>query len=237
MKKKKTSKNKYLIPIIMGILTIIFICIGMFYMLKDDDSSYNEKLINQDYDYVFTYKEINTGRFTKQIPHINLDISSVNEEIDNFTANYLNKDDNIISYEYAVTNNILSVVVRIISFASNKAPINYFKSFNINLDTIEVISNKDLLSAFKATEEFVQEKIEEQFKDYYYDLVFKEEIDETKCNLECFIERRGFLGYMQDVNYYVDDGKLIVYKPFIINSSLWEYEYFKDEDFAFVIVG
>ena len=237
MKKKKTSKNKYLIPVIMGILTIIFICIGMFYALKDDNYNYNAKLINKDYDYVYTYKEINTGRFTKQVPHINLDISSVNEEIDSFTANYLTKDDNIISYEYAITNNILSVVVRIISFTSKNAPINYFESFNINLDSLEIISNKDLLSAFKVTEEFVQKKIEEQFKDYYYDLVFANEINESKCNLDCFIERRGFLGYMQDVNYYVDDGKLIVYKPFIINSSLWEYEYFKDEDFSFVIVG
>ena len=237
MKKKKASKNKYLFPLIMGILTVIFICIGMFYALKKDNDNYNGILIDPNYDYVFTYNEINTGHFTKQVPHINVDINSVNENIDSFVADYLTKDDNIISYEYNVTNNILSVVVRIISFTSKNAPINYFRSFNINLDNLEVISDKDLLSAFKITEEAVQEKIEEQFKDYYYDLVFKEQINESKCNLDCFIERRGFFGYMQDVNYYVNDGRLIVYKPFIINSSTWEYEYFKDEDYSFVIVG
>ena len=41
---------------------------------------------------------------------------------------------------------------------------------------------------------------------------------------------------MQDTYYYIDNGKLIVYKPFIINSSAWEYEYFKDTDFSFKIV-
>ena len=236
-KKKKASKNKLLTPLVMGILTIIFICIGIFYALKNNDSNYDKKLIDQNYDYVFTYSEINTGRFTKQVPHININISSINDEIDSFVIDYLNKDDNIITYDYAVTNNVLSIVIRIISFTSENAPINYFKTFNINLDTLELISSKDLLSAFDVTEEFVQKKIEEQFKDYYYDLVFEEEVNESKCNLECFIERRGFFGYMQDINYYVDDGKLIVYKPFIINSSTWEYEYFKDEDFSFVIVG
>ncbi len=231
LKKKKFSK-KLLIILALCFLSIILL---VYYFTSDNDD-YTKKLIDSSKDFVYTYKEYTISKFTKQIPHINLNVLNVNEEIDNFVLDYVN-DDNIITYKYSISNNVLSLVIRIISFNGDKAPLNYFKSFNINLDTLKEANSDEVLKAFNITSEDVLEKIEKQFNDYYYDLVFQEKINEQVCNLQCFLQRRGFLGYMQDVNYYIDNGKLIVYKPFIINSSTWEYEYFKDCDFSFKIVG
>lgn len=234
MSKTKMKKRIVIFSIILFLL-IAIVSIIMYFSIKEEDD-YHKKLINSNYDFVYTYKEINSTKFPKQIPHINLDVKNINEEIDNFVLEYINKDDNIITYNYSVSNNALSLIIRIISFAEKNAPINHFKSFNINLDTLEEVSNDEVLRAYNINSTDVQNKIEAQFKDYYYDLVFAEKINEQVCNLECFIERRGFFGYMQDTYYYIDNGKLIVYKPFIINSSAWEYEYFKDTDFSFKIV-
>ncbi len=230
-KLNKKSKKKF---ISIGICLIILSLVIIVFVFKDQ-KNYSKNLINENYDYVYTYTEKNTGTFTKQIPHVNLEVENVNNKIDNFTLQYLNTDDNIISYQYSITNNILSLVIRIISFKGENPPINYFQTYNINLDTLEEITDEELLKAFKVTTDNVLEKIEKKFKDFYYDLVFAKKVDETKCNVECFIDRRGFYGYMQDINYYVNNGKLIVYKPFIINSSTWEYDYFKTYDFAFEI--
>ncbi len=232
---KKTSKKNKNISIIVAIVLFLIISIIIFYFFQGKKTSYSNYIIDKSKDLVFTYREINTGRFYKQIPHINLSFNGLNEDIDLFVSDYLNNDDNIINYKYNISNNILSLIIRIISFNSEKAPINYFKSYNIDLNHVKVIDDKELLNYFKISNELVLEKIQGQFKDYYYDLVVKGKIDEEKCNLDCFIGRRGFMGYMQDLSYYVDNGKLVIYKPFIINSSVWEYEYFKDEDFSFNI--
>lgn len=231
LKKKKISK-KGLIILLLSIISIVLL---IYYFTNDND--YTRKLIDSSKAFVYTYKDYSTSKFTKKIPHINLNILDVNEEIDNFVLDYVNKDDNIINYKYSISNNVLSLVIRIISFDGDRAPFNYFKSFNINLDTLKEASSDEVLNAFNITSEDVLKKIEKEFNDYYYDLVFQEKINEQVCNLECFLQRRGFLGYMQDVNYYIDNGKLIVYKPFIINTSSWEYEYFKDCDFSFEVVG
>ena len=230
-KKKKFSKTT-LIIISLIVLSILLL---VFYFINDT-YDYSKKLLDSSKDFVYTYKDYSTTKFTKQVPHLNLSIVDINEKIDNFVSSYVNQD-NIITYKYSISNNVLSLVIRIISFTSEKAPLNYFKSFNINLDTLQEVDNAEVLNAYNITSEDVQAKIEKQFKDYYYDLVFQEKINETACNIECFIQRRGFLGYMQDVYYYIDNGKLIAYKPFLINTSTWEYEYFKDCDFSFKIVG
>ena len=233
-KNLKTNKKYQLIIVI---IILVLLILGLFFVFRKKEANYDSKLINKDYGYIYTYTENNTGTFSKQVPHINLPVENINEEIDSFVSPYLNKDDNIITYDYSLTNNILSLVIRIISFKEQNAPINYFKTFNINLDSLEIISAEELLKLFKIDNDYVQKKLEKKFQDFYYELVFDAKVDESKCNLECFIERRGFFGYMQDVNYYVSDSKLIVYKPFIINSSTWEYKYFKDFSFSFEIVG
>ena len=41
---------------------------------------------------------------------------------------------------------------------------------------------------------------------------------------------------MDNVNYYVKDGNLIAYKPFIFYSIFNDEEYFKEEHFEFLLV-
>ena len=42
-------------------------------------------------------------------------------------------------------------------------------------------------------------------------------------------------GYMENINYFINNGKLYVYKPFQVYSIFGEEEYFKDTDFEFLI--
>ena len=41
---------------------------------------------------------------------------------------------------------------------------------------------------------------------------------------------------MDDVSYYIENGNLVVYKPFVFYSIFGEEEYFKEDDFKFMIV-
>lgn len=246
-KKTTTRKNKRPIthskffPLIVsfGSFIVIFSILMLIFYKKDDTISYDNKKIDQSRELVYTNIDKTVGNFVKQVPYININsnnIMQINEEIDKFVSDYLEKEECVIYYEFDNNEDlILSVMIRIIDYEDDNAPKNYFKTVNINLNTLDIMEDAELLSFFKISEDYVQDKIETKFADFYWDLVTDNKIDSAKCNLDCFISKRGFLGYMVDLNYYVKNKHLIVYKPFLIATSNNEYNYFKDTDFLFEI--
>ena len=48
-------------------------------------------------------------------------------------------------------------------------------------------------------------------------------IDSSTCNYTCFLDSRGFQDGLEDVSFFIRDGKLIAFKPYTFlspNSSL-----------------
>ena len=58
-------------------------------------------------------------------------------------------------------------------------------------------------------------------------------IEEMECDYTCYLGYRGVTDYLEDINYYIKDGKLVVYKPFIYSSIFGEEEYFTEDSFIF----
>lgn len=228
-KKKKISTSKYY-PFIIS-LVVFIVMFGILMLIF-----YSSGKIGKQKELVYTKIDKTMGNFFKVVPYVNVDISSVNDDIDDFVEEYLKKEKCSIYYDFSNTDDkILSIVIRVIDYDTKQAPRNYFKTINIDLNTSTLLTDKELLNYFKVNDEYVQKKIEKKFADYYWDLVTDNIIDDKLCNLDCFISKRGFRGYMSDLNYYVKDNKLVVYKPFLIATSTEEYNYFKDTDFLLEI--
>lgn len=60
----------------------------------------------------------------------------------------MNSAKSIITYEYDINGIILSLVIKVINNETTYAPEPYFRSYNINLETQEVISDQTLLEYF-----------------------------------------------------------------------------------------
>ena len=71
--------------------------------------------------------------------------------------------------------------------------------------------------------------IEYNLKDYYNNLVKNKKINKSECNYNCFLNNRGInKNYIDNIVYYIRDGKLIVFKP-ITFIPLYEEEKIIDE--------
>ena len=114
----------------------------------------------------------------------------------------------------------------------------YFKSYNINLKTLELYSNDQLMNLFGINDySDVESVIASTFENYYDDIVNKGYYHREECDYDCFLLYRGIEDYLSDISYYVRDGNLIVFKPFQPYSIFGEEEYFTDKSFEIFIKG
>lgn len=241
LKRKKTkgidSDTKKIMIICLTIFIIIFLIVYVFIRGKDDN--YNEIKADKGKYLIYTkYKKINTN-YPKHVPYINIKgdvISQVNEDIDLFADDFKKVNRCILSYEYDISGVILSVVLKAVNYNIEYAPEVYFRSYNINLSTLEVISDEALLDYFETNTANVESMIENKFKYFYQEIVKDNYYQVDECNYECFLNYRNVQNYMDNVSYYVKDGDLIAYKPFIFFSIFGEEDYFEDEDFEFLLV-
>ena len=114
--------------------------------------------------------------------------------------------------------------------------ITYFRSYNINLKKLELIENDSLLSFFDVNYENVHDIIASQLYTYYKNIVEEGYYQEEECDYSCFLSYREINDYLDDVTYYVKNGNLIAYKPFVFSSVYGEEYFFNDEHFEFLIV-
>jgi hypothetical protein len=92
-----------------------------------------------------------------------------------------------------------------------------------------------MLRLYNVTYDDVYKVIEKKFKYWYKDLIKKEYFDEEDCTYDDFLGNRDVEDYMDNVSYYIEEGKLVAYKPFVFYSIIGEESYFKEKDFKFVI--
>ncbi len=239
MKKFSRMDDNKKRTIIIGIGILLCILVVVFAIVQHSSDNYNNIKQNRNNYLVYSKVEKTDETYPKYVPFINIKsdtVNQVNDNIDKFVANYVDSDKALVTYEYNINGIFLSVVVKIIDYKEDYAPEIYFRTYNINLNTRKPISNESMLDFFHIEESKVSQIIEGKFKSYYADLVKEGYYEPRECDYECFLEYRDVNNYLDNVNYYVKDGNLIAYKPFIFYSIFNDEEYFKEEHFEFLLV-
>lgn len=225
--------------IIIGVTVFLIVLLVFIYIASK--SNENFKNIKQDKSKYLVYSKVERQdeKYPKYVPFINIKadvINQANADIDSFVNSYLDSDKALITYEYNINGILLSVVVKVIDYQKDYAPEIYFRTYNINLDTRQLISDQSLLNFFQIDETTVSSLIEERFREYYKDLVEENYYVPEECNYECFLDYRNVDNYLDNVNYYIKNGNLIAYKPFIFYSIFEDEKYFTEDHFEFLLV-
>lgn len=236
-KKNVNRENLKILVIVITVFIVVFLLFYMFIRGKNDN--YNEIKNNKDDYLVYTKWSKKNTSYQQLVPYVNLEgtaIESVNEDIDLFLKDFIDQRRCTIIYEYDISGIIFSLVIKVVDYEVEYAPEVYFRTYNVNLETNEVISNEALMEFFGADEVLVESKIESQFMYYYNDLVSEGYFHQEECPYNTFLKFRGVTNYLDNVNYFVKDGDLVVYKPFVYTSIYDEEDYFEEDDFIFLIV-
>jgi len=238
-KRKPVNNYRTKLPLVVGGAVFLIIFLIVYYSINNQDKEYKKiKQYKNNY-LVYTKYENSTGKYPVNVPFVNIDsdpVKAVNKDIDLFVNDFVKSKKSVVSYEYSISGIILSVVVKVVDYDTDYAPMPYFRSYNINLSTLEVIADQSLLNFFSIDEDTVEVLIEDQFRHYYDDIVSEGYYEGEECNYRCFLNCRGFDEYLDNIVYYVDEGNLTVFKPFTFNSVFGEQDYFKDEDFKILLV-
>ena len=235
--KKMSDDTKKKVAIIGGLLLIVLIIV-LSYFIRQNRNYKSIKLDKNNY-LVYTQKSKSKGMYSIDIPYLNMKGESaklVNEDITAFLSDYIDNEKCIISYQYDISGVILSLVVKVVDYDEVFAPKAHFKSYNINLDTLELIDDVSLLSLFGTDEATVESILDEDFHSYYNDILEEEYYNEKECNYECFLKYREIDNYLDEITYYVKEGNLMAYRPFVFYSVFGEEKFFTEDSFNFLLV-
>lgn len=238
--KKHKSYNSYkkIIIIFFVLALFVFIILGFIHHFNTDTIDYQSLLDDEEFDIVYSSSNtiIKEG---DSVPVININypnISEINAEIMEIYQEYLTKFTDEFEYNFDVSGHVLSLLIR--SKQRYVDASNYdihYKTYNIDLETLEVLSDSDLFKMFDIKEEDLRFFITYKFLNYYNDLVDDGYFTKEECDFQCFLDSRGIVDFMEDNSYYIHDGQLELYKSFNIYSSYQEENYFTEDDFHFIV--
>jgi len=238
IKKFNKLDNNKKIPIVITVSVILLTIIIVYTFFRNSESGYKSIKVDTNKELVYTLKETRDDVFYIKVPYININgstIKSINEDIDSYLSEFIDTKMKISTYEYNINGKVLSLAIKTVDYYNEDMPIVYFKTYNINLDTLELVSDEELLNAYDINFNDVNNAMEKQFKYWYKELKKEKYLTEEECDYECFLEYRGVEDYMDNISYYIDEGKLVVFKPFSFYSVYKEEDYFKEDDFKFII--
>lgn len=242
---KRVNKRKHIelddstkrVLIIAGASFLVLLLIIIVFIQKSSENYNNIKVDKNNY-LIYSKIEKPDKNYSKYVPYINIKSNAVvfaNQDIDNFVSTYINSDKTMITYEYDINGVILSVVVKVMDFSNEYAPTVNFRTYNINLKTRQVLNDDEILTLFQTNTDTVSSSIRGVFEKYYNDLVNEGYYVQSECDYDCFLKYRDVYNYMDNVHYYIKDGDLIAYKPFVFYSILGDEEYFEAKDFEFLL--
>ncbi len=225
---EKKSLEKSL-KIIVGL--IIFTIILLIYNSTFKNDALSRIKSNRRKDLIYTVKQKTVDGRHSEVPYINIkgkNIEKLNQEIEEFTSECFKEGTDLISYQYDVSDKILSLVVKTAHFDKIYYP--DFRTYNINLSDLSILTDDDILDKFNLTTTNVSNKIENRFKEFYNDMLDNNYYG-GECDYNCFLYFRGDKDYLSDIHYYLKDNKLYVYKAFNVYSVYDEENYFTEDDF------
>ena len=222
---------------------IIVVAIAIIAMLATSFHENNVK--NYNYikeswfdDLIYTSYYDDRNDYIKEVPYINIkgeQVAEANAQIDAFSSKYTNLNRAVITYDYSITGQIISIIVKAISYETNYASEAEFISYSINLKTQQVYTEQEILDMYNINAGYVNDRIKNQFQQYHKDIIKEKYYSLQQCNFACFLKWHNIEDYSKGIAYYISAGKLYVYKPFVFASIFGEEEYFKDEHFVFLI--
>ena len=217
---------------------VIVAAITFFCIYDHPQFDYQKLLKNKDYDIVYDLDN-NMIQENDKVPIINIEnenISQINNDIENYYQDYLTKFTAGFRYEFSVSDYILSIVIH-----SKQRYVDaeyydiHYKTYNINLKTLELMTDEDLFKEFDIEEDELRYFITYKFVNYYNDLIKEKYFTKKECDFNCFIESKNIVDFMSDNYYYVRKGQLELYKSFNIYTQYHEENYFTEKSFHFVI--
>ena len=224
--------------LIIGLGVLLVILIVVFFYIRKQYNNLNYIKEDKNNFIVYTFKSTKKKEYTKDIPYVNIKKSigkEINKDIVNFTKECYEKEMCTVTYEYDVTNKVLSLLVKKIDYDVDFGPAMSSKSYNLDLKTLKLIEDVKLLELFETNETNVEKIIEEKLESYYDEILDLEYYDERECNYECFLKYRDIDNYLDNVSYYIKEGKLYAYKSYTYYSVFGEEEYFTEDHFKFLI--
>lgn len=248
MDKNKKVKTDYSLFLMIFFILVAVICISVYFVMKhgkSDSKKYVNK-IDENKGYVYTSERIKNEKSESgsivydKIPAINLQGSKykqINNEIKNKYQEVIKNDPYFYEYHYNQSKNILSLVVKYSYYPQETIyPVTYFNTYNIDLVSGNILTDAQLLEMYDVTEKQLQTYLEAKFKKYYMDIVNNGYYTKKECNYSCFIKNRGIsTNYLENISFYVDDGKLTLFKYYYRDSVYNEVEFFTDDTYQFLI--
>lgn len=234
-----TKRFHKALPFVVAFI-VISLLIG-YYLYLNYYSNYNYIKKDASKYLVFTTStKKNSDKTLSEIPELNIDSAdavAVNEKVHTFAEKFLAKKGTKLTYETQLNGEVLSLLLKMVDNNTGYAPKVDFYTYNLNLKSLKLMTTQEILALYGLTEDSVEAKIAGQFQSFYNDEVAKGIIVPQECNYDCFLMNREVDNYMDSVHYYIENGKLIAYRPFIAHSIYGEETYFKEEDFQFYIAG
>lgn len=226
----KLLNNKILI-IVVAVFIIVFLIIYGYY--KINSRNFDNIKIDKSKYLVYTKEVREADNYIQEIPYVNIKGStgkSVNNDIVNYLNNYT--DNNIAtSYEYSINGIVLSLILKVYDHSKTESStISSYRAYNINLDTLELLGNEVIFNYLEVDEDSINDGIGEYLNNYYDKLVNKSIINKNECDYNCFLESRDIKSdnYTDNVEYFIRDGKLIIFKPMVF-IPLYDGEELDDE--------
>ena len=236
---KKSSNNRsYLILAI--VLLVIAIGLIIYYFINN--RNYISKKDNSK-DYIYTVKKVKNQFQDNEymnVPTINLEgkvFDNLNKAILDGFEELTDSVEYDYNYEFSKSKNILSLMIEYGYFTEGSDyPERVFETFNIDLRDGHFLTNDEILKKYRLTSKEVNNYLESKFNGFYKDLIAGDFYTEKECNYDCFLKNRGISSnYLENANYYIDNGSLTLFKYFKPYSAYEEEQYFYEENYQFVV--
>ena len=242
-KKRKSTKTYPTKRILIIGFIIILLCIVVdtvligYKLIHKDIVDIKPLLVYAEKPIIYDNSTINK-KMNDHVPIININNSSmndVNNEINKIYNNYLNSNPDYFRYDYSVNDDILSLVLIYRNKLESESNYSYkFKTYNISLKIVTLYDSNLMMDKYKLKISDVHKKMREDFQNTYDDLLRKNYINETY-SYNRLITDLELTNFTSEVNYYVDNNKLYVYRSFNIYNNKNITSYFNESNYKFYI--
>lgn len=204
------------IYLLVSIALIIGLAIYGVYLLMNRNGNV---ILDSSKEIVFT--SYDNEEYNQHIPNVNIKRigNDINNSINDFVVKYKDVKTNTITYHYQVNGNILSLFIIVEDNSLEGASDVTFKSYNIDLNKLNVLSDEEVLDLFDLDKQVIVNEIDKKFKNYYNDEKSKNIISSNMTYQE-YMNKRGLSNLKDNLYFDINKGKLNVYVDY--NSFLAE---------------
>lgn len=218
-------------------LIVVIVSSSVFFLFSEK-FNYQNLLKNKEKEIVYSSNSPDV-LVTDEVPVINIDssvVDDINSDIMDYYQNYLTKFTQGFLYEYSVSDYLLSIlIVSQQRYADADYSDVYYHSYNIDLKNMTLLSDEDIFDIYKIDEDTLRYFITYKFVEFYNDLIEQGYFTKEECDFSCFMASKNIVNVMNDNTYYIENGNLILYKPFNIYTAYGEENYFSLNSFRFIV--